>query len=780
MARISSATGSSSDVYFDTRTKAVMTHVDKYSREQLKEKIATIREIVPNKSNDEIVLVLQHFDGDLEKAIQSFTDDGAAEVLNEWSYQGKKGKTSSKKNKKKKSKQLQESDSKHGDTANAVQQPVSTKNQTVSTKQPISENSVKNVENTTCVATHDSATTSQERMPPLVTPEESKVSSLEASDKPHRPETSHKDEHSKAVPSKDHKSGRHSKRERTISEKSTSSQKGNEKSEKKTGGALDKSVKDLQRTTVSLGHHHNKHTEEMENAFKKIKSAFADVHTILQNREVELLRELNSIKEQAATMFGKRQHEAVELKRRAEQVKFLSEVQLLELRADIKHFVSDRKIDEALGRTSRFQADASAFEEHVNSFGEVTPITSQYSTRRHSLTSLSSDLSRSTSVNEDLTPHGRNPSDALMDVEPTDDGISIPTAVPGIQMTAAEIRELQNKLLKSLKAQGLPVPKSPPHRNKGHNTKDSNQNQFNKPASQKKEIFRKPHRDHDRPQNRQQDRLDKQKDSQQNKLQERQNDKQHDKYQDTQSEKQDQRHSDSQTTKIVRRREQYRRRKRERQSHSESNDTVVNEGKPNSLENGSAEKGSTQTKSYENKMKPKQNRNTWTRNHSAKKQQGRPNKVDDTAQKEENIEYNKIEENKKQEKSGVKSTAQENDRQPNEDTQVNVEIKPPNTEVGYKPLTNGAIPQSPKGKRPPRKPRPASVPNGVIHNGHTKKETEGKKHEGEDLANNNKDNIDNALVNGVVSSTTDLKVKTSNQEKPVQSGHVNVSVTVDE
>ena len=40
----------------------------------IKEKINAIRSVVPNKSNNEIVLVLQQFDNNVDKAVQAFID----------------------------------------------------------------------------------------------------------------------------------------------------------------------------------------------------------------------------------------------------------------------------------------------------------------------------------------------------------------------------------------------------------------------------------------------------------------------------------------------------------------------------------------------------------------------------------------------------------------------------------------------------------------------------------------------------------------------------------
>uniref|UniRef100_A0A4W3J6B3 Spermatosis associated serine rich 2 n=1 Tax=Callorhinchus milii TaxID=7868 RepID=A0A4W3J6B3_CALMI len=71
-------------------SKAVMAHGG--SNENIKEKITAVRAIVPNRSKNEIILVLQHYDNCVDKAVQAFMEGYATEVLKEWSVTGKKKK----------------------------------------------------------------------------------------------------------------------------------------------------------------------------------------------------------------------------------------------------------------------------------------------------------------------------------------------------------------------------------------------------------------------------------------------------------------------------------------------------------------------------------------------------------------------------------------------------------------------------------------------------------------------------------------------------------------
>ncbi|KAG7216031.1 hypothetical protein INR49_003553 [Caranx melampygus] len=100
------AFGDTSGVVFDTRSKMVMSQGG--TAERMKEKrrrfysaleeedaltfstISAVRAVVPNKSNNEIVLVLQHFENCVDKAVQAFLEGSAVEILKEWNVTGKK------------------------------------------------------------------------------------------------------------------------------------------------------------------------------------------------------------------------------------------------------------------------------------------------------------------------------------------------------------------------------------------------------------------------------------------------------------------------------------------------------------------------------------------------------------------------------------------------------------------------------------------------------------------------------------------------------------------
>lgn len=150
---------------------------------------------------------------------------------------------------------------------------------------------------------------------------------------------------------------------------------------KKLGSNIEKSVKDLQRCTVSLARYRVVVKEEMDASIKKMKQAFAELQSCLMDREVALLAEMDKVKAEAMEILLSRQKKAELLKKMTDVAVRMSEEQLVELRADIKHFVSERKYDEDLGRVARFTCDVETLKQSIDSFGQVSHPKNSYSTR---------------------------------------------------------------------------------------------------------------------------------------------------------------------------------------------------------------------------------------------------------------------------------------------------------------------------------------------------------------------------------------------------------------
>ncbi|XP_057214688.1 spermatogenesis-associated serine-rich protein 2-like isoform X2 [Triplophysa rosa] len=114
------------------------------------------------------------------------------------------------------------------------------------------------------------------------------------------------------------------------------------------------------------------------------------------DREVTLFAEMDKVKAEAMAILDGRQKRAEELKRLTDQSASLKEEQLTELRADIKHFVSERKYDEDLGKAVKFSFDLEPLKCSITSFGSVYHPQTSYSSRSR-CSSTSSSVTSSTS-----------------------------------------------------------------------------------------------------------------------------------------------------------------------------------------------------------------------------------------------------------------------------------------------------------------------------------------------------------------------------------------------
>uniref|UniRef100_A0A8C3U7I2 Uncharacterized protein n=1 Tax=Catharus ustulatus TaxID=91951 RepID=A0A8C3U7I2_CATUS len=133
--------------------------------------------------------------------------------------------------------------------------------------------------------------------------------------------------------------------------------------------SLEKSLKDLQRCSVALARFRALLRDEVENSLRRARAAFGEIQSCLMDREVALLAEMDKVKAEAMELLSLRQRRAEALRLLTEAAPGMSEEQLLELRADIKHFVSERKFDEELGRAGRFGCDLEALRGSIGNFG---------------------------------------------------------------------------------------------------------------------------------------------------------------------------------------------------------------------------------------------------------------------------------------------------------------------------------------------------------------------------------------------------------------------------
>lgn len=361
-----------SGVVFDTHLKMVMSQGGAF--EKMKEKINAVRAVVPNKSNNEIALVLQHFENSVDRAVQAFVEGGAVEILKEWNVTGKK---KPKKKKKPKAQSEAPADAAAAEAAPDAecQEPLNGFHANGSAA--ADGDSLDSLSEQLDSASLDAVELDSETAPP----EEATGGGVPSTSSPApQPSTNH------GARQYHHRTGNKtqtrpvsSSHNPSVPAPSDDTQRG--PAARKIGPNVDRSVKDLQRCAASLSRYRVVVRDEMDSSIKKMKQTFAELQSCLMDREVALFAEMDKVKAEALAILDGRQKRAEELKRLADQSASLSEEQLSELRADIKHFVSERKYDEDLGKAVKFSHDVEPLKSSIMSFGSVYHPQTDYSSR---------------------------------------------------------------------------------------------------------------------------------------------------------------------------------------------------------------------------------------------------------------------------------------------------------------------------------------------------------------------------------------------------------------
>ncbi|XP_017274750.1 spermatogenesis-associated serine-rich protein 2 [Kryptolebias marmoratus] len=359
-----------SGVVFDTRSKMVMSQGG--TAERMKEKISAVRAVVPNKSNNEIVLVLQHFENCVDKTVQAFLEGSADEILKEWNVTGKK----KPKKKKKPKPQPEVSAEPAPPEATSPEEGKDEMNGFHANGSVMDGESLDSLSEQLDSASLDAAELDSE-------PATSETTGAEAESQGSAPSpASQQGGRNHQVPRRNksrHMTG--SNLHPSSSSLASSTDEQGLSGVKKMAPNINRSVKDLQRCTVSLSRYRMVVKEEMDSSIKRMKQTFAELQSCLMDREVTLLGEMDKVKAEAMMILDARQKRAEELRRLTDQSASMSEEQLAELRADIKHFVSERKYDEDLGKAVRFTFDLEPLKTSISGFGSVYHPRTGYSNR---------------------------------------------------------------------------------------------------------------------------------------------------------------------------------------------------------------------------------------------------------------------------------------------------------------------------------------------------------------------------------------------------------------
>ncbi|NXY83650.1 SPS2L protein, partial [Alcedo cyanopectus] len=358
--------------------------------------INAIRSVVPNKSNNEIVLVLQQFDNNVDKAVQAFMDGDATQVLKEWNMTGKKKNNRKKRSKSKQHHVSKDPKTKNGGSEKASQEPQGIydchpngcpkDNSCTSANQKLEAPFPKN---------KGSGSVESALVCPEITDKEREQQKVPVELNPKTVNGVEQNESLQSSVQLQCHLGRPKSKTSSVrsSNAATQVETKPDDSAKRRGPNIEKSVKDLQRCSVSLARYRLMVKEEVDHSVKKIKAAFAELHSCIVDKEVSLMAEIDKVKEEAMEILTARQKKAEELKRLTDLASQMAEAQLAELRAEIKHFVSERKYDEELGRSARFSCDTEQLKTQIQLCGEISHPKNNYSSR----TPCSSVLSAMTS-----------------------------------------------------------------------------------------------------------------------------------------------------------------------------------------------------------------------------------------------------------------------------------------------------------------------------------------------------------------------------------------------
>lgn len=146
---------------------------------------------------------------------------------------------------------------------------------------------------------------------------------------------------------------------------------------------LEKHQKDLQRQTNQLAKIASQFQEEFSKSQKYINETFDKLRELLNIQQRELQSQLMANAQNGYNILQRRQNKAIELKLLLENAQHLNEHQTQELKADIKHFVSERQVDEEFAKIRLIEfANLEKFKQDLKHIGQIIPVQNQYATVR--------------------------------------------------------------------------------------------------------------------------------------------------------------------------------------------------------------------------------------------------------------------------------------------------------------------------------------------------------------------------------------------------------------
>lgn len=152
---------------------------------------------------------------------------------------------------------------------------------------------------------------------------------------------------------------------------------------------LEKHQKDLQRQTTVLNRVANVFQDDLNRSQQTLNQTFAQLRQLLNDRQAQLETQLIVAAQTGSNLLQQRQSKAAELKIMADNAQHLSDVEAQELKADIKHFVSERQLDEEFGKLNFLNLDnLMQLNQTIASLGSITTLTNKYAKQRPPINEL--------------------------------------------------------------------------------------------------------------------------------------------------------------------------------------------------------------------------------------------------------------------------------------------------------------------------------------------------------------------------------------------------------
>jgi hypothetical protein len=205
---------------------------------------------------------------------------------------------------------------------------------------------------------------------------------------------------------------------------------------------IEKEAKNLAKHDVASERIERLFKEEVEKSHDRIRRAFDEMRKHLNEREKGMLIELENCKSEGLQLLEQGKGRAKQLHIDTERAPSMNDRQINDLRDQIKRFLSERRIEEDLGRTIRFQFEPDRLIDMIKTFGEVIPVGKD--PQKHvSQTSLVSSLDDDTS------------NSGICNAKPVSEISSGGICMKSDSMTAEQLAQLTLHLKETLKLQGI-------------------------------------------------------------------------------------------------------------------------------------------------------------------------------------------------------------------------------------------------------------------------------------------------------------------------------------